>query len=217
MNSLELVSVLEVAVFGFAIAQMLMILLTIRRERDVRELRELVEDQRLHLTELRVWLAGRSTSQSTDIASESKLELEPSGNEKATGPTISVREMSPPDDAPARTAEYLEWQHDVADRLRAGINAQHARMPAADGFKWFKDDPNEPPELREARRIVSGKTNPSRDQDSQKGIETQPRLTQIAFSHVEVERALEAIKTLREDADKGSDDLNGKRAVNLKR
>ncbi len=217
MTNLEFVSALEVAVFGFAIAQMLMILLTIRRERDVIELRELVEDQRLHLTELRVWLAGRNTSQSADIAPESKLELEASGNEKAAGSMISAREMSPPDDARVRATEYLEWQHDVADRLRPGINAQQARMPAADGFKWFKDDPNEPPELIEARRIVSGKTNLSRDQDSKEGIETEPRVTQIGFSHVEVERTLEAIKTLREDADKGSAWLNGKQAVSLKR
>jgi hypothetical protein len=53
--------------------------------------------------------------------------------------------------------------------------------------------------------------------DSQNGIETPLRVTQIAFSHVEVERTLEAIKTLRDNADKGSAGLNVAQAVNLKR
>src|SRR5271168_4882998 len=63
MNNLEPASALEVAVLGMAIAQVLMIVLTIRRERDVNELRELVEEQRLRLSELRAWLAGRNASQ----------------------------------------------------------------------------------------------------------------------------------------------------------
>jgi len=60
MDNLELVSVLEVAVFGLAITQMLLIRLTVRRERDVRDLRDLVEEQRVRLTasvaiSLRLW------------------------------------------------------------------------------------------------------------------------------------------------------------------
>ena len=69
MNDLELINVLEVAVFGLALAQILTIILTFRRERDVEDLRELVEGQRLRLAELRAWLAGRSASQSRRIAS----------------------------------------------------------------------------------------------------------------------------------------------------
>ena len=45
MDNLELVSILEVAVFGLAIAQMLLIILTVRRERDIKELRDLVEER----------------------------------------------------------------------------------------------------------------------------------------------------------------------------
>lgn len=165
MNNLELVNVLEVAVFGLAIAQMLMILLTIRRERDVKDLRELVEDQRLRLAELKAWLAGRSASQSRRIASESKPGAEWTANVRVSESGMPLQETkqprTPEDDAAAMKA--LEWQRDVAARLQSGLKPQmppteQAPKPAsAGGFKWFKDEPNE----REiaARGIVAGLGN----------------------------------------------------------
>jgi hypothetical protein len=167
MNNLELVSVLEIAVFGLAIAQMLTILLTVRRERDVKELRELVEDQRLRLVELRAWLAGRSASQSRRTASESERDPEPTADVKASESGMPPQETRAPEDNLARSAKALEWQHEVAGRLQ-------------EGFKWFKDDPNEPREIVDARQSLAAP----------------PRT-----SNIEVERTLRAIKTLKEETE----------------
>ena len=191
MNNVELVSVLEVAVFGFAIAQVLMILHTIRRERDVKELRALVEDQRLRFVELKAWLAGLSASQSERMASESNRDAEPTANVKASEAGMPPQEKT------------LEWQHEVAARLRSGLIDQQATMPTGDGFKWFKDDPNEPHEIVEARRIVNGKRRQPQNQDSPEALAAQSRT-----SHVELERTLRAIRSLKDETDKSSTGLS---------
>jgi hypothetical protein len=186
MDKIEPTSVLEIAVFGLAIAQMLTIILTIRRERDVNELRELVEEQRLRLVELRAWLAGRNASQTRRIGSESKPHPEPTTNVKASESGMPVeehRQSRPSEDDVAREAKTLEWQREVAARLQSGLKSQmplteQATKPAAEaGFKWFKDEPNEPRELA-ARGIVDnlGNTNQLN----------------------EVERTLSAIRSLRD-------------------
>jgi hypothetical protein len=159
MNNLELTSVLEVAVLGMALAQVLMIILTIRRERDVNELRELVEEQRLRVAELRAWLAGRNASQSSRISSEGKPDPEWIANVKVSESGMPLQETKQPrfpEDDPARAAKAQEWKHEVAARLQSGIKALQTTTPAEDVFKWFKDDPNEPPEIVEARRVVNG-------------------------------------------------------------
>jgi hypothetical protein len=212
MDNLELVSVLEVAVFGLAIAQMLLILLTVRRERDIKELRDLVEEQRLHLGELNAWLAGRSASQARQIASENKPEAEPTLTVQAPKSEISVRETRTAEDDLARAAKDLAWKHDVAARLRLGANAQPTTTSAVGAFKWFKDDPNEPPEIVEARRAVNAKAYRSQDRGSAESPATQP-----STAHVEVERTLRAIRFLREEADKGPTSLSPNPAANLKR
>ncbi|MGA2057422.1 MAG: hypothetical protein ABSG88_19190 [Bradyrhizobium sp.] len=202
MNNLELISVLEIAVFGLAIAQMLTIILTIRRERDVKDLRELVEEQRLRLVELRAWLAGRSASQSSRIAPEGKPAPEWTANVKVSEsgmPLQETKQPPPPGDDAARAAKALEWRQEVAARLQSGIKAQQVTAPAEDGFRWFKDDPNEPHEIVEARRVVNGKTYQPQDNVSPESLATQPRT-----SHIEVERTLRAIRFLKEDADKSS-------------
>jgi hypothetical protein len=215
MDNLELVSILEVAVFGLAIAQMLLIILTVRRERDIKELRDLVEEQRSRLGELKAWLAGRGASQSRRIASVSKSEAEPiAGVQKAESET-PLREANQPralEDELARAAKDLEWKQDVAARLQLGIKEQQTTTQPESAFKWFKDDPNEPPEMAEARRIVNGKTYLPLDQGSAESPATQP-----STSNVEVERTLRAIRFLREEADKGLASLIPNPAANLKR
>jgi hypothetical protein len=52
-----------IAVVLVALAQILTILLTIRRERDIKELGRLVDEQRLHIQQLRVLLASRTAAQ----------------------------------------------------------------------------------------------------------------------------------------------------------
>lgn len=61
---------LAIAVIAIAVAQALTILLTIGRDREVRKLRELVNEQRLRIVELKAWLAGRSAAQPRQTKSE---------------------------------------------------------------------------------------------------------------------------------------------------
>jgi hypothetical protein len=198
MSDLELINVLEVAVFGLAIAQMLTIILTFRRERDVKDLRVLVEEQRLRLAELRAWLAGRSASQSSRIASEGKPVPDWTANLKVSESGMPMLEPKPcpRENDPASEARALEWQRDVAARLRSGLKSQiptteQATPTSATGFKWFKDDPLEPPEIAEARSMIVGQPQ-APDQNS---LESKP--TRSRGEPDEVERTLKAIKSLK--------------------
>lgn len=144
LNNLEPLIALEVAVFGFAIAQVLMIVLTVRRERDVRDLRALVEEQRLRLAEMRAWVAGRNASQPRQIAFEGKSDIEPTDNVNASESEMPSREIRSSKGDAARAEKALEWQHEVADRLKSAVKVQQKTTAAPDGFKWFKDDSDEP-------------------------------------------------------------------------
>ncbi len=134
MNNLEI----TVCVIAIAVAQLLTILLTIGRERDIKELREhvnelrgLLNEQRLRIVELRAWLAGRNAAQAKRIRSE----REPMGNDtKAPEPTITPKDLA--DTIPSTTADGLER--------------------ATKAFKWFKEDADEPREIVAAREIVAG-------------------------------------------------------------
>lgn len=222
MNSLELTSVLEVAVFGLAIAQALTIVLTIRRERDVDDLRELVEEQRLRLAELRGWLAGRNASQTRRIASERKPQPEPAADvSESTSEMSQQRTAQPrsPEDI-ARETKALEWRREVAARLQSGIKeippTEQAAAPAAEGgFKWFRDDPNEPREIVEARGIVSGvgKTHQPQAPESPESAAIRP-----GNAGDELDRINRAVTRLKEDLDKGSEitGLNRKLSAGLK-
>jgi hypothetical protein len=52
-----------IVVFLIAVAQVLMVLLTIRREEEIKELDRLVEEQRLQVGELMTWLGRRYGAQ----------------------------------------------------------------------------------------------------------------------------------------------------------
>ena len=224
MNNLELINVLEVAVFGLAVAQALTIILTIRRERDVRDLRELVEDQRLRLVELRAWLAGRNALQTRRIASGLETRPEPAATTaKAPASGMPAQEDNQPrvtEEAAARAAKTLQWEREVADRLRAGVQPETPAQQAAtaadkkrssiaqDGFKWFKEDQNEPHQIVQAREIVSnlGKTNASKVHDEPENL----RLT--SATNDELERVARAVNQLKADIEKTSviTRMNGK-------
>src|SRR3984957_19883374 len=110
MSDLELINVLEGAVFGLALAQILTIILPSRRERDVEDLRELVEEQRLRHAELRAWLAGRSASQSSRIASDGKPVPDWTANLKVSESGMPMLEPKPcpRENDPASEARALE-------------------------------------------------------------------------------------------------------------
>lgn len=138
MSNLEL----AVCVIAIAVAQLLTILLTIGRERDIKELRGqvnelrgLLNEQRLRIVALRAWLAGRNAPQPSRISSERERMREPiANNTEAPEPTITPKDS--PDAIPSTTA----------DGLTRVTNA----------FKWFKEDADEPREIVEARQIVAG-------------------------------------------------------------
>jgi hypothetical protein len=120
-----------IAVFLIAIAQALTILLTIRRERDIKELARLVDRQRLHVVELTAWLAGRNAAQPR----RPKSEREPASD--ATADSARTPEPATAATAPPRTAEIeaaqamkvLNWQRHILAGLRAGLKAKGVAPP----------------------------------------------------------------------------------------
>jgi hypothetical protein len=184
--------------FRISLAQILTIILTFRRERDVEDLRELVEEQRIRHAELRAWLAGRSASRSSRIASEGKPAPEWTATVKVSESGMPLLETKPgrSEDDPVGAARALEWQRDAAARLRSSLQSQiptteQATPTSPTVFKWFKDDPPEPPEIAEARSMVAGQPQ-APDQDS-----LESKTTRSIGELDEVERTLKAIKSLK--------------------
>jgi len=182
-----------------------MIILTIRRERDVSDLRELVEEQRLRLAEIRAWLAGLNASQKR-IGAERQPSHKATASVETSESEIDTRQSRPAENDVARETKALEWQREVAARLQSGIKdmppSEQATTAAEGGFKWFKDDPSEPREIVEARGIVNGlgKTYQPRNQaqDSPEGSAKRP-------AHDELDRIHRAVTRLKEDMNKSSE------------
>ena len=134
MNSLEMTAILEISVIGIAVAQALTILLTIRRERDVNELRELVDEQRLRIAELRAWLSGRDAAQPR----LPKPEGEPVREPIASNTRLSVRPLDPKEagqprateDQAAQAMKVINWQREIIAGLRAGLKVGTPPEPA---------------------------------------------------------------------------------------
>ena len=132
---------LQITVIAIAVAQLLTILLTIGRERDIKELRKhvnelrgLLNEQRLRIVELRAWLAGRNAAQLSRIKPEREPISEPIANNiEASEPAITPKDL--PDTIPSTTEDGLKR--------------------ATKAFKWFKDA-DEPREIVEARKVVAG-------------------------------------------------------------
>jgi hypothetical protein len=131
MNNLEITQILAISVIGIVVAQALTILLTIRRERDVKELRELVDEQRLQIVELRAWLSGRTASLSRLARPEREPPDEPSTREPIAGnnPKISAPAVSSTASGQSPTLEgeasqamkVINWQRQIIAGLRAGL------------------------------------------------------------------------------------------------
>jgi hypothetical protein len=124
-----------IAVFLIAVAQALTVLLTIRRERDIKELAGLVDKQRLHIVELTAWLAGRNAAQPRRPKSEREPVSDPTADSaKASEPATAT---GLPSTAPTRTAEVeaaqamkvLNWQRQILAGLRAGLKAKEVAPP----------------------------------------------------------------------------------------
>jgi hypothetical protein len=134
MNNLEL----TFTVIAIAVAQVLTILLTIGRERDIKELRdlvhelrELVDQQRVRIGELRAWIAGRNAAQPSRIKSEREPIREPIANNiKAPEPAITPKDFpsairpSPIEDELKRAAKAIDWLKEDANKAREFVAAR---------------------------------------------------------------------------------------------
>jgi hypothetical protein len=122
----------DIAVILIAIAQALIVLLTWRREGDIKRLHERIDRQQLLLSEIKGWLKR-------DVIAEprqDKPEREP-----MPGPTAS--NVKAPE--PARTPKDLPDTVSPSELKRA-----------TKAFMTFKRDTDEPREIVEAREIVAG-------------------------------------------------------------
>ena len=170
----------DMIVFFIAIAQALTILLTIRRERDVKELRELVDAQRLQNVELRALLVGRSTARPTR-PKKSKRETKAEASTRdpiANNNKSSEKTMSPVVTSPSLTTEHeaaqavkvIDWQREIIAGLRAGLKGTV---------------------LEESAKTPNGLRDTSRPNASEN----------------ELERTAKAINWLKEEADKARENV----------
>jgi hypothetical protein len=128
---------LVIAVIAIAVAQALTILLSIGREREIRKLRELVNEQRLQIVKLSAWLAGRNAAQPPRIKSEPEPVPEPiADNMKALEPAITPKDL--PEIIQPRTAEEeaaqamkaLNWSREIVAGLQIGLKGGAPPEPA---------------------------------------------------------------------------------------
>jgi hypothetical protein len=116
--------ILAIAVIAIAVAQALTVLLTIGRERDIKELRELVDEQRVHIVELRAWLMGRMQS---DQPRRIKPDREPIADD-----------MRVPEPAMTRVREPAITPKDLPDTIRPRTTEEEtARVMKA--INWLNE------------------------------------------------------------------------------
>ena len=83
---------LTIAVIAIAVVQVLTILLTIVCGREIKKLRGQLDQQRLHIVDLRAWLAGWNAAQRATIKSEREPIREPIAT-KAPEPAITPKDL----------------------------------------------------------------------------------------------------------------------------
>jgi len=174
-----------IAVFLVAAAQALTMLLTLRRERDIKELRGLFDEQRLHMVELRAWLAGRNAAQLSRIRSDREPISEPIANNiKALEPPIAPKDAAETIQARAAGGEAAQpGQADSADSLPAGQQ------------QWPVEDLQ-----RYVARLKEGMApDPAIARAPEKDL---PDTMRPSTTADELQRATKAINWLKDDADK---------------
>ena len=102
-----------IVVFLIAIAQALTILLTIRQEKDIKELGRLVDGQRLQIVELKAWLARRNTEREPTSLRAALKRAAPSQ------PAITPKGLPNTEDELERTTNVINWLNRVAIDLTA--------------------------------------------------------------------------------------------------
>jgi hypothetical protein len=102
-----------IVVLLIAVAQGLTVLLTIRRERDIKELGKLVEEQRLRVVELTTWLARRNAARPRLKEPVREPESGTTAN-SASEPVTTPKDLS---DSPSTTESELERTRNVINWL----------------------------------------------------------------------------------------------------
>jgi len=171
-----------VAVFLVAAAQALTILLTLRRERDIKELRGLFDEQRLHMIELKAWLAGRNAAQLGRIKPDREPVSETIANNiKALEPPVAPRDVPETIQVGAAGGEAAQPSQAVT-----------VGSPAAGQQQWPIEDLQ-----RYVARLKEGITP-----DPAIASKELPDTVKPSTTADELQRATKAINWLKEDADK---------------
>jgi hypothetical protein len=181
---------LEIAVIGIAVAQALTILLTFRRERDIKELRELVDEQRLHLVELGAWLAGRNAAQLSRMKSE---------REPVSEPIAEIIKSSEPAIAPKDLPEAIQPRA-TEDEAAQSVQADSGVSRPSGQAQWPIEDLQ-----RHVARLKGGAPpEPTIPEVPEPAITPKeiPDTVRPSSTEDELERANKAINWLKEDAEK---------------
>jgi hypothetical protein len=132
--------ILEISVIGLAVAQALTILLTFRRERDIKELRELVDEQKLHIVELRAGLARRNAARPSRAPKPAKMPRE----------LLETKTIQP------RTTEdeaaQVNWPREIVQPKVPPSTAEDELKRATKAIDWLKEEADKANEVVEARR-----------------------------------------------------------------
>jgi hypothetical protein len=193
-----------IAIFLIAFAQALTILLTARRERDVKELRELFNElselfneQRLQIVKLKAWLAGRNAAQLGRMKSERESKSEPlASNVEVSEPALASKDSAETIQPPVTEDQAAQFGNADSD---ASSPAGLTQMPLE--------------EIRRLRARLSGAPatpmEPAMPSEPESGT-TQNDLrdaVQSSTTETELERATKAIDWLKEDADKARENV----------
>ena len=142
MNNLEITVILEIAIIGLAVAQALTILLTVRRERDIKELRELVDEQKRHIVELRAWLAGRNAASQPSRAPEAA---------KMPRELLETKTIQPRTTEEEEEIKVLNWPGEIFANLQPTLppgTAEEELERATKAINWLKEEADKANETR---------------------------------------------------------------------
>jgi hypothetical protein len=106
---------LTIAVVALAFAQALTILLTIGREREIKQLRELITEQRILIAQMRAWMSGRMQSAQPRRI---KADREPMRESKAP-PVKSPTEVETREDTTKGLTTAKPTQEPIAENKKA--------------------------------------------------------------------------------------------------
>jgi hypothetical protein len=170
---------LIIAVILIAVGQVLTIILTMGREREIKRLRELVTEHRVQIAEIKAWLAGRMQSAQPRRI---KSDREPTADDiKVPEPVITPKDSpeavrpSTPEDELKRATKANDWSREIVAGLQAGLQLQRGAPPVP-AITRVPEPATTPKDLSDAKR-------PSTTED-------------------ELKRATKAINWLNEDVDK---------------